>query len=77
VSIAISAGSVWWGFSIIELRTGKGTHSLSGILNIDAKRSIVNPRFNSANSRRRDWFSLASHRLIDVLSGILGEEGEV
>jgi hypothetical protein len=32
---------------IIELRTGKGTHSLSGILNIDAKRSIINPRFNN------------------------------
>ena len=32
---------------IIELRAGKGTHSLSGILNIDAKRSIINPRFNN------------------------------
>jgi hypothetical protein len=34
----------------IELRTGKGTHSLSGILNIDAKRSIINPRFNKIPS---------------------------
>jgi hypothetical protein len=38
---------------IIELRTGKGTHSLSGILNIDAKRSIVNPRFNNRSANQQ------------------------
>jgi hypothetical protein len=34
------------GIDPIELRTGKGTRSFSGILSIDAKRSIINPRFN-------------------------------
>jgi hypothetical protein len=33
---------------IIELRTGKGTRSSPGILNDGAKRSIINPRINSA-----------------------------
>jgi hypothetical protein len=35
------------GNAFIELRSGKGTRSLSGILSIDAKRSIINPTFNN------------------------------
>jgi hypothetical protein len=58
--------------TVIELRTGKGTHSLAGILNIDAKRSIVNPRFNNIvfvaicgfNTPRTYWDNLPANSSI-------------